>query len=93
MKTCQYQRDPILSTPRPQALQNIVQSETRKGVFKAAGKAEELGIQKEAGTGAISLAIGFINDIKTTKELIDSIIGEAEEILKTGGIGGWKMSS
>ncbi len=60
--------------------------------MKAVGEAEDSGIPKEAGTGAISLAIGFINDALTAKELIEKIIKEAEEILGTKGIGGWKRS-
>ncbi len=56
------------------------------------GRAEDTGIPKEAGTGAISLAIGFIDEVVTAKELIDKIIGEAEEILTSGGIGGWRIT-
>jgi hypothetical protein len=39
----------------------------------------------------ISLAIGFIDEILTAKELIEKIISDAEEILTSGGIGGWRM--
>jgi hypothetical protein len=39
------------------------------------------------------LAIGFIDEVLTAKELIDKIIGEAEEILVSGGIGGWRLVS
>jgi hypothetical protein len=60
--------------------------------MQAAAKAESTGIPKEAGTGAISLAIGFIDQIVTAKELIDKIIGEAEEILTTSGIAGWTLA-
>ncbi len=85
-------RNPILSTPDMATLQKVVESESTKDLLKAAGKAEDFGIPKEAGTGAISLAIGFINEIMTTKQLVDTIMGDAEEILATGGIGGWKLA-
>ncbi len=85
-------RNPILATPDMAALQKVVESESTKDLLKAAGKAEDFGIPKEAGTGAISLAIGFINEIMTTKQLVDTIMGDAEEILATGGIGGWKLA-
>ncbi|MGB2856945.1 MAG: hypothetical protein WBC61_09925, partial [Dehalococcoidia bacterium] len=62
-----------------------------KQVMQAAAKAESTGIPKEAGTGALSLAIGFIDKVITVKELIDGIIGEAEDILTSGGIGGWRL--
>lgn len=84
-------RDPILATPKLGDLQAVVNSESTKDVLKAAKKAEDFGIPKEAGTGAISLAIGFINDIISSKQLIDNIIGDAEKILSSGGIGGWKL--
>jgi hypothetical protein len=60
--------------------------------MQAAAKAERTGIPEEAGTGAISLAIGFINEIVTVKELVDGIINGAEEILTCEGIGGWKLA-
>ena len=50
------------------------------------------GIPKEAGTGALSLAIGFIDRILTVDELIGGIIGEAERILTSEGIGGWRLA-
>ncbi|MCP4630606.1 MAG: nitronate monooxygenase [bacterium] len=85
-------RDPILTTPKLDGLQTAIESEGRKDVLLAVGKAEDVGIPKEAGTASISLAIGFINDVLTAKELIDKIIGEAEEILTSGGMGGWRFS-
>ena len=86
-------RDPILMTPKLDDLQKAVESGNTKDVLRAVGNAENTGIPKEAGTGAISLAIGFINDILTARELIDTIIGGAEEILTSGGIGGWRLVS
>jgi hypothetical protein len=65
---------------------------TTSEMLKAAGKAEDFGIPKEAGTGAISLAIGHIDEVLSVEELIENMIGEAEEILATKGIGGWKLS-
>jgi NAD(P)H-dependent flavin oxidoreductase YrpB (nitropropane dioxygenase family) len=84
-------RDPILMTPKLDALQKAIESESTRDVLVAVGKAEDVGIPKEAGTGAISLAIGFIDGVRTAKELIDKIISEAEEILTSGGIGGWRL--
>ncbi len=86
-------RDPILMTPKLDDLQKATEAESTKEVLKAVGKAEDFGIPKEAGTGAISLAIGFIDEVMTAKELIDKIIGESEEILTSGGIGGWRLAS
>ena len=84
-------RDPILMTPKMDTLKEATQSEDTNDVLIAVGRAEDTGIPKEAGTGAISLAIGFINEVLTAKELIDKIISEAEEILTSGGIGGWRI--
>ncbi len=86
-------RDPILMTPKIDDLQKAVEAESTKDVLKAVGKAEDFGIPKEAGTGAISLAIGFINEVVTAKKLIDKIIGDAERILTTDGIGGFRLNS
>ena len=84
-------RDPILMTPKLDALQEAMESGSTKDVLMAVGKAEDVGIPKEAGTGAISLAIGFIDRVRTAKEFIDRIIGEAENILTSEGIGGWRL--
>ena len=85
-------RDPILATSRPEAVQRLKEAIGTAEVLRAAGQAEDTGIPKEAGTGALSLAIGFIDRVVTVKELIDGIISEAEEILATGGIGGWTLA-
>jgi len=82
-------RDAILATSKAEDIQNLRDAVESRAVMQAAAKAESTGIPKEAGTGAISLAIGFIDKIVTAKELIDKIIGEAEETLTTSGIGGW----
>ncbi len=44
-----------------------------------------------ANIASLSLAIGYIDRIPTAKELIEGIIGEAEDILTSGGVGGWKL--
>ena len=85
-------RNPVLHTPSPEDLQNLLQAQGTKEIMKAAGKAERAGIPKEAGIETASLAIGFVNDIPTTKELIEGIVNQAEEILSIEGIGGWKLS-
>ena len=84
-------RDPILATPKAEDIRNLKDAGDTKQVMQAAAKAESTGIPKEAGTGALSLAIGFIDKVITVKELIDGIIGEAEDILTSGGIGGWRL--
>jgi hypothetical protein len=61
--------------------------------MQTAADAEEAGLPKEAGLHTLSLAIGYIDRIPTAKELIEGIIGEAEDILSSGGVGGWKLGS
>ncbi len=85
-------RDPILATPKAGEIRNLKHAAETKEVIKAAAKAESTGIPKEAGTGALSLAIGFIDEMITVRELIDGIIGEAEDILTSGGIAGWRLT-
>jgi NAD(P)H-dependent flavin oxidoreductase YrpB (nitropropane dioxygenase family) len=85
-------RDPILTTPTVEDLQKVMAASTTNEMLKAAGKAEDFGIPKEAGTGAISLAIGHIDEVLSVRELIENMISESEEILSTKGIGGWKLS-
>jgi hypothetical protein len=36
--------------------------------------------------------VGFIDGVVTAKELINNIIKEAEEILTSGGLAGWKLA-
>jgi len=38
-----------------------------------------------------SSAVGFIDRVVTARELIEGIIRGAEEILTSGGIGGWRL--
>ncbi len=86
-------RDPILHTPTPEELQEMMAAQGTKGIMQAAGNAERAGIPRECGLDTVSLAIGFINRVPTAKELIEGITSEAEEILSEQGIGGWKMAS
>ena len=85
-------RDPILSTPAAEEIRNLSEAGSTRSIAQAAAKAENTGIPKEAGTGALSLAIGFVEGVVSAGELIDKIIREAEEILTTGGIGGFKVA-
>jgi len=39
-----------------------------------------------------SLALGFIDNIVSAKELIDNIIKASEDILTTGGLAGWRLA-
>jgi NAD(P)H-dependent flavin oxidoreductase YrpB (nitropropane dioxygenase family) len=85
-------RDPILSTPAAEEIRSLSEAEDTKSIAQAAAKAESTGIPKEAGTGALSLAIGFVEGVVSAGELIDRIVREAEKILTTGGIGGFKLA-
>jgi NAD(P)H-dependent flavin oxidoreductase YrpB (nitropropane dioxygenase family) len=85
-------RDPVLSTPERKELKAVQDAEGTRAIMRAAGKAENFGIPKSAGTGTISLAIGFIEEVITAGELIEGIFAEAENIITTQGIGGWKRS-
>ena len=85
-------RDPILRTPTVEDLHKVMSASTTNEMLKAAGKAEDFGIPKEAGTRAISLAIGHIDEVLSVGELIENMMRDAEEILSTKGIGGWKLS-
>ncbi len=84
-------RGPILATPSVEDLQRMTAMNDTLDILKAAGKAEDFGLPKAAGTGTISLAIGFIHQEVSAKECIEGIVHGAEEILRTRGIGGWKL--
>ena len=83
-------RDPILQTPTQEELQNLMAAQGTSEIMQAAGNAERAGVPKEGGLDTVSLAIGFINEVPTAKELVDSMIGGAEKILTSDGVGGWK---
>lgn len=85
-------RDPILYSPKPEELQRVMGAKSTKDIMQTAADAEEAGLPKDAGLHTLSLAIGYIDRIPTVKELIEGIIGEAEDILTSSGIGGWKLA-
>jgi NAD(P)H-dependent flavin oxidoreductase YrpB (nitropropane dioxygenase family) len=85
-------REPILTSPKIADLEKVKEAKGTKEIMMAAKNAEDFGIPKEAGTGTISLAIGFINEVVTAKELIEGIITGAEKILIEKGIGGFKFT-
>ena len=87
-------RIPALTTPSSEDMQKVKEASDGEAAARLVGRAERGGavIPKEAGIGTASLAIGFIKEILTAKELIDSIITEAEEILTSRGIGGWTLA-
>lgn len=85
-------RDPILSVPKLEDIERVKQARSSREVMQAVGQAERGAVSLPADTGTVSLAIGFIDKIVTVKELIDNIIGEAEDILTSGGIGGWRLA-
>jgi len=84
-------REPILTYPKMADLEKVKQARGTKEIMMAAKDAEDFGVPKEAGTGTISLAIGFINKVITAKELIEGIITNAEKILTEKGIAGFKL--
>lgn len=86
-------RRPILSTPTLEDLKEMQRAGDSKKILKAAGKAEDMAFPKEARTGAISLAVAFMDRKVTSKQLIDEMITTAEEILTKEGIGGFKLSA
>ncbi len=84
-------RDPILHTPKPEELRKVTEAKGTKDIMQASAEAEASGLPKDAGLHTLSLAIGFIDRIVTAKELVEGIIQDAENILTTRGIGGWRM--
>jgi NADH:quinone reductase (non-electrogenic) len=84
-------RNAILATPSAEDLRKMTTMIDTREIKNAAGKAEDFGFPKSIGTGTISLAIGFIDQVMPAKECIERIVHEAEEILRTEGIGGWKL--
>ena len=89
-------RDPILHTPKLEDMEALKEAKDSKEIMQAVVKAERLpattDMTRSIGTGTASLAVGFIDKVVTVKELIDSIIGGAEEILTSGGLGGWILA-
>ncbi|MCG8632296.1 MAG: nitronate monooxygenase [Desulfobacterales bacterium] len=84
-------RGPILASPTAADLQQVQEAEGTKEIMGAAHRAESFGFPQEAGTGTISLAIGFVNRVVTAKELIGEIMAGAGDILTNKGIGGFKL--
>jgi NAD(P)H-dependent flavin oxidoreductase YrpB (nitropropane dioxygenase family) len=84
-------RDSILYSPKPEEIKTVINATDTKGIMKSAADAEEAGLPKDTGLHTLSLAIGYIDKIPTAKELIQGIIGDAENILTYRGIGGWKL--
>jgi len=90
-------RDPILTTPKPEDMEKVIEKMS-EGAFdealQAIGEIERFGIKDSSGAFhyAASSVIGFIDRVMTARELIESIIGGAEEILNSGGIGGWGLA-
>jgi hypothetical protein len=77
-------------------MEALKEAKDSKAIMQAVVKAERLSdttfTTRSIGMGTASLAVGFIDRVVTAKELIDSIIGEAEEILTSGGLGGWILA-
>jgi len=90
-------RDLLLTAPKPEDMEKAIGKMKEAGgseailralaeVEKVAMRAPSLGFPYPA-----SSAVGFIDKVVTARELIDGIIKGAEEILTTGGIGGWRL--
>jgi nitronate monooxygenase len=92
-------RDVIIHTPSLNEINKLIESakETKdsQSVLREIGKIEGIGTL-DSGRDfpyPASLAVGFIDKVVSAKELIDNIIKEAEEILTSGGLAGWKLST
>jgi len=91
-------RDAIIHTPSLNEINKLIKSakeaKDSQSVLREVGKIEGMGTLN-AGRDfpyPASLAVGFIDKIVSVKELIDNIIKEAEEILISGGLAGWKLA-
>ena len=92
-------RDVIIHTPSLNEINKLIESakETKDNqtILREVGKIEGMGTL-DSGRDfpyPASLAVGFIDKVVSAKELIDNIIKEAEEILTSGGLAGWKLST
>ena len=85
-------RDPILSSPRPHEINTVMEATLTKDIMKLAAEAEDTGLPRETGLHTLSLAIGYIDRILTARELIEEIMNEAETILTSRGVGGWRLT-
>jgi NAD(P)H-dependent flavin oxidoreductase YrpB (nitropropane dioxygenase family) len=87
-------RNSALATPSIEDIQKVKEAKGGEAIARAVGQAEggRSEIPKDAGVGTASLAIGFVDDILTAKQVIDGMITEAEEILTSRGIGGWTLA-
>jgi len=91
-------RDVVIHTPTLKEINKLIESAKEitddQAVLRAVGRIEGMGAL-DSGRDfpyPASLAIGFIDKVVSAKELIDSIIKEAEEILTSGGLAGWRLS-
>jgi nitronate monooxygenase len=91
-------RDVIIHTPTLKEIEKLIEvaKETTdyQAILRAVGRIE--GVEApDSGRDfpyPASLAVGFIDGVVTAKELINNIIKEAEEILTSGGLAGWKLA-
>jgi len=87
-------RDVILNAPTVEDIGRVKEAMGSGATLQAIGEAEKFGALDPARhfPYPASLAVGFIDRIVTAGELINSIIREAEEVLTSGGLGGWKLA-
>jgi NAD(P)H-dependent flavin oxidoreductase YrpB (nitropropane dioxygenase family) len=90
-------RDLVLTTPKPGDMEKVIEHVKEVGgseaILRAVAEVEMFGM-RDPSLGfpyPASSAVGFIDRIVTARELIDGIIKGAEEILTSGGIGGWRL--
>jgi NAD(P)H-dependent flavin oxidoreductase YrpB (nitropropane dioxygenase family) len=91
-------RDLLLTAPRPEDMEKAIGKMKEAGgseaILRALAEVEKFAM-RDPSLGfpyPASSAVGFIDKVVTARELIDGIIGGAEEILTTGGIGGWRLA-
>ncbi len=92
-------RDVIIHTPSMNEINQVIGSAKEatdsQSLLKEIGKIEGMGKLDEGRDFPYpaSLAVGFIDRIVTAKELINSMVNEAEEILTNKGLAGWKLKT
>jgi len=88
-------RDTILSTAAPEEISEVKEAKSSQTLLQAIGKAERLGTDNSdrGFPYPASLAVGFIDKVVSAREVINGIIWEAEEILTSKGLAGWRLVS
>jgi nitronate monooxygenase len=91
-------RDVVIHTPTLDQINKLIESAKETGDDQAILRAiwEMEGAPDLYSTRHFpypaSLAVGFIDNVVSAKELIDNIINDAEKILTSGRLAGWKLA-